>query len=138
LVGSVKHAASAFLTAMPARHPERFAGYTSWTPEAFEVTSGSAIDVGIDGESRSLDSRLSFSIRQQPLRARLPKHAIGALEVTVGPHVFRADLGQAAPHIPDGNQKFLVSHTVKASRNGPPLRGRRSPDCPPSAVRGWS
>jgi diacylglycerol kinase family enzyme len=70
-------AASAFLTAAAARHPERFAGFESWTAESFEVTSGSPIDVGLDGESLSMDPPLHFSIRDRPVRVRLPSHAIG-------------------------------------------------------------
>jgi diacylglycerol kinase family enzyme len=70
-------AATAFLTAMAIRRPQRFAGLRSWTPETFEVTSSSTIDLGIDGESSSLEPPLRFSIRAQALRVRLPKHAIG-------------------------------------------------------------
>jgi diacylglycerol kinase family enzyme len=70
-------AASAFLTAVAARHPERFAGFESWTAESFEVTSSSPIDVGLDGESLSMDPPLRFSIREQPVRVRLPAQAIG-------------------------------------------------------------
>ncbi|MGH2671450.1 MAG: diacylglycerol/lipid kinase family protein [Actinomycetota bacterium] len=70
-------AAAAFLTAVAAGHLERFAGFTSWTPETFQVTSDSPIDVGLDGESLSMDSPMSFSILREPLRVRLPKHAIG-------------------------------------------------------------
>jgi diacylglycerol kinase family enzyme len=70
-------AAAAFLAAIAARRPERFAGFTSWTPETFEVTSGSPIDVGLDGESLSMDSPLCFSIRKEALHVRLPEHAIG-------------------------------------------------------------
>jgi diacylglycerol kinase family enzyme len=69
--------AAAFLTAIAAGHPERFAGFASWTSETFEVTSGAPIDVGLDGESLTMDPPLSFSIRKESLRVRLPKHAIG-------------------------------------------------------------
>ncbi|HEV3136180.1 MAG TPA: diacylglycerol kinase, partial [Acidimicrobiia bacterium] len=70
-------AASAFLTAFAAGQPERFAGYESWTAESFEVTSGSPIDVGLDGESLSMDPPLRFSIRDHSVRVRLPARAIG-------------------------------------------------------------
>jgi diacylglycerol kinase family enzyme len=70
-------AAAAFLTAVAAGHIERFAGFTSWRPETFQVMSDSPIDVGLDGESLSMDSPLSFSIRREALRVRLPRHAIG-------------------------------------------------------------
>jgi len=70
-------AASAFLTAFAAGHPERFAGFESWTAETFDVSSGSPIDIGLDGESLSMDSPLHFSIRDQPVRVRLSEQAIG-------------------------------------------------------------
>jgi diacylglycerol kinase family enzyme len=71
-------AASAFLTAIAAGHPERFSGFASWTAESFEVTSGSPIDVGLDGESLSMDPPLRFSIRERAVRVRLPAQAIGS------------------------------------------------------------
>ena len=43
----------------------------------FEVTSAAPIDVGLDGESMVMDPPLRFSIRPEPVRVRLPKHAIG-------------------------------------------------------------
>jgi diacylglycerol kinase family enzyme len=70
-------AASAFLTAFAAGHPERFAGFGSWTAETFDVSSGSPVDVGLDGESLSMDPPLHFSIREHPVRVRLPGQAIG-------------------------------------------------------------
>ena len=70
-------AAGEFIAAMAAGHPERFAGYSSWAPATFEVTSGSPIDIGLDGEAMTLDPPLSFSIRPEPLRVRLPSRAIG-------------------------------------------------------------
>jgi diacylglycerol kinase family enzyme len=70
-------AAAAFLAAVAAGHPERFQGFTSWTPKVFEVTSSSTIDVGLDGEAITLDPPLRFSIRPEPLRVRLPSGAIG-------------------------------------------------------------
>jgi diacylglycerol kinase family enzyme len=70
-------AASTFLTAIGTRHPERFKGFASWTAGTFEVRSGSPIAVGLDGESMSMEPPLHFSIREQPLRVRLPDHAVG-------------------------------------------------------------
>ncbi len=70
-------AASSFLTAVAAGHPERFTGYASWTAETFEVSSDYPIDVGLDGESIVMDPPLRFSIRARRLRVRLPLHAIG-------------------------------------------------------------
>ncbi|MEP6972548.1 MAG: diacylglycerol kinase family protein [Actinomycetota bacterium] len=70
-------AAAAFLSSIAAGHPERFAGFMSWTAETLEVRSDAPIDMGLDGESLSMDSPLTFSIRTEPLRVRLPTHAIG-------------------------------------------------------------
>jgi diacylglycerol kinase family enzyme len=100
-------AAVAFLASAAAGHPERFAGYTSWAPEAFEVTSGSPIDVGLDGEAMSLDPPLSFSIRPRPLRLRVPPRAIGLSPAarklklrTAARLVWHVALGHPAPSGP--------------------------------------
>jgi diacylglycerol kinase family enzyme len=69
--------AAGFLAAAATGHPERFPGLVSWAAPRFEVTSGSTIDVGLDGETRGMDPPLRFSIRTPRLRVRLPTHAIG-------------------------------------------------------------
>ena len=69
--------AAAFLAALATGYPERFHGLRSWVATSFEVTSGSPIDVGLDGETLSMDPPLSFSIRSRVLAVRLPVHAIG-------------------------------------------------------------
>jgi diacylglycerol kinase family enzyme len=66
-----------FLSALAERHPERFDGFAAWTPTTFEVCSARAVDVGLDGEPLTIDPPLCFSIRPEPLRVRLPLHAIG-------------------------------------------------------------
>jgi diacylglycerol kinase family enzyme len=71
-------AAAGFLNAVAVGEPERFEGFASWTTETFEVTSDSPIEVGLDGESLVLEARLTFSIRERPLRVRLPKRAVGS------------------------------------------------------------
>ncbi len=98
-------AASAFLTAAAARHPERFPGFESWTAESFEVASGSPIDVGLDGESLSMDPPLYFSIRDQPVRVRLPAQAIGYSPAAramgwraASRSIWRVALGKPAVH----------------------------------------
>jgi diacylglycerol kinase family enzyme len=70
-------AAAAFLSAAAAGRPERFAGFLSWEPEAFEVTSGEAIDLGVDGEALRMHPPLRFTVRPGTLRVRLPHHAVG-------------------------------------------------------------
>jgi diacylglycerol kinase family enzyme len=69
--------AAAFLAALATGHPERFGGLSSWATPTFEVTSDAPIEVGLDGETQVMDSPLRFSIRPDPVRVRLPKHAIG-------------------------------------------------------------
>jgi diacylglycerol kinase family enzyme len=70
-------AASNFLKAVGAGHPERFDGFCSWSAETFEVGSGAAVDLGLDGEAMSMDPPLRFTIRPQQLRVRLAHDAIG-------------------------------------------------------------
>ena len=72
------HAASSLLTALAAGHADRFSGFTSWSAESFEVTSDAPIDIGLDGESLTLEAPLRFSLRAGRLRVRLPVHAIGS------------------------------------------------------------
>ena len=69
--------AAAFLAALATGHPERFHGLRSWAAPSFEVSSGSPIDVGLDGETLSMDPPLSFAIRSKALSVRLPVRAIG-------------------------------------------------------------
>ena len=75
-IGSDAEAAT-FLAALATGHPERFHGLKSWAAASFEVASGSSIDVGLDGETLSIDPPLSFSIRSGALSVRLPVRAIG-------------------------------------------------------------
>lgn len=70
-------AAGAFLAALATGHPERFEGFNTWSTPTFEVTSDAPIEVGLDGETKVMDSPLRFSIRPVPVRVRLPHHAIG-------------------------------------------------------------
>jgi diacylglycerol kinase family enzyme len=69
--------AARFLAALATGHPERFNGLRSWSAPSFELSSGSPVDVGLDGETLALDPPLSFSIRSQALSVRLPPGAIG-------------------------------------------------------------
>jgi diacylglycerol kinase family enzyme len=69
--------AASLIGDLAAGHPERNRGYRSWTASIFEVTSDAPIDVGLDGEARSMDPPLRFSIRDRQARIRLPTTAIG-------------------------------------------------------------
>lgn len=67
----------AFLAALATGRPDRYPGYASWAAPTFEVTSDGPIDIGLDGETLSMDPPLRFSIRPDPVRVRLPRRAIG-------------------------------------------------------------
>jgi diacylglycerol kinase family enzyme len=69
--------AAAFLAAFATGHPDRFGGFSTWSTPTFEVTSGGPIELGLDGETQEMDSPLRFSMRPDPVRVRLPHHAIG-------------------------------------------------------------
>jgi len=69
---------AAILAAVAAGDPERYEGFDAWSTPAFEVSSSSGVDAGIDGEAVTIEPPLSFSIRPGALRVRLPTQAIGA------------------------------------------------------------
>ncbi len=69
--------AAAFLAALATGHPDRFAGFMTWATPTFEVSSEDPIELGLDGETMVMDSPVCFSVRPQPVRVRLPHHAIG-------------------------------------------------------------
>jgi diacylglycerol kinase family enzyme len=69
--------AASFLAAVATGLPARFQGLRSWSTPSFEVSSGSAIDVGLDGETLEIESPLRFSIRSNAVAVRLPVRAIG-------------------------------------------------------------
>jgi diacylglycerol kinase family enzyme len=69
--------AGRFAAALATGHPERFKGFMTWSVPTFEVTSAAPIELGLDGETMVMDSPLRFSMRPQPVRVRLPHHAIG-------------------------------------------------------------
>jgi hypothetical protein len=66
-----------FVAAVTISRPDRIDGLTSWSTPTFEVSSGSPIEGGLDGESQVMDSPLQVSIKPDPVRVRLPKSAIG-------------------------------------------------------------
>ena len=69
--------AASFLAAIATGLPARFKGLRSWSTPSFEVSSGSAIDVGLDGETLEMEPPLTFSIRSNAVAVRLPVRAIG-------------------------------------------------------------
>jgi diacylglycerol kinase family enzyme len=97
-------AAATFIGALVAKQPERFDGFRSWNGDRFEVDSGGAVDIGLDGEALTMEPPLRFSIRQRPVRVRLPRDAIGyspaarAIDVPMGIRgVFTIAAGGSVP-----------------------------------------
>jgi diacylglycerol kinase family enzyme len=66
-----------FLRDVAIGKPDRYEGLTAWDTPTFELTSGSPVAVGLDGESMELDPPLVFASRPRVLRVRLPRRAIG-------------------------------------------------------------
>ena len=69
--------AAALIAALATGHPERFAGFDTWSTPTFEVTSDGPIEIGLDGETQVMDPPLRFSMRPTQVRVRLPRHAPG-------------------------------------------------------------
>lgn len=55
----------------------RFKGWQEWEASRFEVDSGAAIEIGIDGEALTMEPPLVFESLAGALRVRLPRHATG-------------------------------------------------------------
>jgi len=90
------------VAALATSHPEACEGYDAWSAPTFELTSGSPIAVGLDGESLEMEPPLVFSSRPGVLRLRLPQQAIGyspaARATGIGallPDLWRTVLGRA-------------------------------------------
>ena len=58
-------------------HVRRFDGWVEWSAPEFEVSSGSPIAAGVDGEALVIDPPLRFRIAPAALRVRLPPSAPG-------------------------------------------------------------
>jgi diacylglycerol kinase family enzyme len=97
-------AAATFIGALAAKQPERFDGFRAWSAEHFEVDSAGRVDLGVDGETLTMDPPLRFSIHAGAVRVRLPRLAIGyspaarAIDVGMGVRgVFTVAAGRAVP-----------------------------------------
>ncbi len=66
---------------------DRFDGWREWTAEHFEVASGGAIDIGVDGEALTMDPPLVFTTRPGALRVRMPRHASRLSPAATAVHV---------------------------------------------------
>jgi diacylglycerol kinase family enzyme len=64
-----------FVALEAAGQVRRFPGWHEWSAPRFEVSSGSPVEIGIDGEALLMDPPLVFESRPRALRVRLPRHA---------------------------------------------------------------
>jgi diacylglycerol kinase family enzyme len=55
----------------------RFRGWDEWTARRFQIDSDRPVEIGIDGESLTIDPPLVFETMPAALRIRLPRHASG-------------------------------------------------------------
>jgi diacylglycerol kinase family enzyme len=61
-----------------AGHLERYPGWRQWSAAELEVRGPSTLNVGLDGEARTLQSPLLFSSRPRALRVRIAVGEVGA------------------------------------------------------------
>ena len=71
---------------------QRFPGLLEWSQREFEVRSGSAVAVGLDGEALTLEPPLRFVSLPGALRIRLPRHAAGVSPAATAGVLTRAGL----------------------------------------------
>jgi diacylglycerol kinase family enzyme len=81
---------------------DRFDGWREWTTERFEVASGDAIEIGVDGEALTMDPPLVFTTRPGALRVRMPRHASGLSPAATAVHVTSASTLRRLAHIAMG------------------------------------
>jgi diacylglycerol kinase family enzyme len=85
-------AAAKFISLEALGQAHRFDGWIEWSAERFEVTSGSPIAAGVDGEATVLDSPLRFGIRRGALRVRLAPGAAGVSPAAATPSLRRESI----------------------------------------------
>jgi len=66
----------------------RFPGWHEWSAPRFEVSSGSPVEIGVDGEALLMDPPLVFESRPRALRVRLPRHAVRASPAAMTVHLL--------------------------------------------------
>ncbi len=62
----------------------RFTGLLQWTDTRFEVRSGAAVPVGLDGEAIVLQPPVRFEVLPGVLRVRVPRRAVGLSPAAIG------------------------------------------------------
>jgi diacylglycerol kinase family enzyme len=73
-----------FLITQASGRMRRPQGWIEWTDTSFEVRSGTAVEVGIDGEPLLINPPVRFRIVPRALRVRIPRHAPGYSPAAAG------------------------------------------------------
>jgi diacylglycerol kinase family enzyme len=98
----------------------RFAGWLEWSARSFEIRSAGPVQLGVDGETLTMDPPLMFQSQPGALRVRLPPHAIGvspaARAVRILARSTAADLALVSAGRPASRAEF----------SGPSLRTGRT------------
>ncbi len=74
----------------------RFPGLLQWTDTRFEVSSGAAVPVGLDGEAIVLQPPVRFETLPGVLRVRLPRRAVGLSPAAIGVPASRPSVNSLA------------------------------------------
>jgi diacylglycerol kinase family enzyme len=69
--------AASFAALQAAGQTRRFAGWLEWSAPSFEIRSDGPVQLGVDGETLTMDPPLMFKSEPGALLVRLPPHAIG-------------------------------------------------------------
>jgi diacylglycerol kinase family enzyme len=77
--------AATFARRQASGQTRRPSGWLEWTDTSFEVRSGQAVEIGIDGEAMLLDPPIRFRIVPGALRVRIPPHAPGYSPAAAAP-----------------------------------------------------
>jgi diacylglycerol kinase family enzyme len=77
-----------FVALEAAGQVRRFRGWHEWSAPRFEVSSGSPVEIGVDGEALLMDPPLVFESRPRALRVRLPRHAVRASPAAMTVHLL--------------------------------------------------
>lgn len=68
-------------------HVRRFPGWLEWEAPRFEVRSGGPVQIGIDGETLTMDPPLVFASRPGALLIRIPRHALAKSPAATAIHI---------------------------------------------------
>ena len=69
--------AAHFAALQAAGQTRRFAGWLEWSTRSFEIRSAGPVQLGVDGETLTMEPPLRFESQPGALRVRLPPQAIG-------------------------------------------------------------